>query len=229
MGTITAMVGRLKQPMSLSHMEEVLKDYREVQQRFIEGERRDFVKEVKDLRRDGNAIRFKFRWDDVRTWEEDEETREARQTFRCEAALRNTSGLTYLFVYASAQESGYALARLSEALFRRARQIAHVAPTAALFEWILKEELTSAKHGGFRIVRLPGTEHATVSGSFNPKENPYWRTYKRDGVITSLRYEHSGREREYSISSSAVYSVEGKAVDAAELEKYVLTVLVPHL
>ena len=44
-----------------------------------------------------------------------------------------------------------------------------------------------------------------------------------------MRYEHSGRAREYSISSSAVYSVEGKAVDAAELERYVLTVLVPHL
>ena len=121
------------------------------------------------------------------------------------------------------------MARLSEALFRRLRQIQRVTPTPALFEWILKEELTSAKHGGFRIVRLPGTEHASVSGSFNPRENPYWRTYKRDGIITSLRYEHSGREREYSISSSAVYSVEGKAVDEAELERYVLTVLVPHL
>ena len=229
MATVTAMVGKLKQPMSLAHIEGILKDYRETQQRFVEGETRDVIKEVKDLHRDGNTIRFKFRWDDVRTWEEDEETREAKQTFRCEAALRNTTGLTYVFVYSSAQESGYAMARLSEALFRRLRQIQRVTPTPALFEWILKEELTSAKHGGFRIVRLPGTEHASVSGSFNPRENPYWRTYKRDGIITSLRYEHSGREREYSISSSAVYSVEGKAVDEAELERYVLTVLVPHL
>ena len=165
MATVTAMVGKLKQPMSLAHIEGILKDYRETQQRFVEGETRDFIKEVKDLHRDGNTIRFKFRWDDVRTWEEDEETREAKQTFRCEAALRNTTGLTYVFVYSSAQESGYAMARLSEALFRRLRQIQRVTPTPALFEWILKEELTSAKHGGFRIVRLPGTEHASVSGS----------------------------------------------------------------
>ncbi len=213
----------------MAHVKEVLTDYREVQQRFIEGEKVDFVKETSELRREDDTIRFRFRWDDVRTWTQDDETREAKQTFKCEAAVRNYKAQTYVFVYSSAGEAGYAMARLSEALFRRMRRIRHVTPNAALFDWIVKEELTSAKHSGFRIMKLPGTEHASVSGSFDPDENPYWKIYKRDGVITSLRYEHAGRRREYSISSTAVYSVEGDSVAAAELEKYILAVLIPHM
>ncbi len=229
MAAVTALVGELKEALSIDHIAGILQDYREVQQRFIGGATKDFIKEVTDFTHEDGVIRFRFRWDDVRTWEEDEETREAKRTFRSRLAIRKAHDRVYVFVYAKGRDPAYAMARLSEALFRKMRQIRRVTPTPELFNFILDEELTSATSGGFRITRLPGTEAASVSGSFDPDSNPYWRRFIKDGVIRRLSYEHQGRRREYSISSAAIYSVEGTGVDEDELERYTLEVLVPNL